>query len=932
MNRVKNNRLFKILKDNRYVLLSSGCAAVIMLLVYFCYDVSPFGDMTILRMDLYHQYGPLFGELFERLKNLDSLLYSWKSGLGGNFLGNYFNYLSSPITPIILLFGHKRIPQAIAAMLLIKAMFGAGSFTYYLKKAFNKHDFATAGFGLLYVFCGWFVAYYWNIMWVDALAIFPLVVLGIENIINMGKPWLYCISLAVCLYANYYMGYMICIFSVLYFIVYYFSNYSFTDCFVKRYKDEKVKGIKTRLNNSRFLRSGLRFAFFSVFAAMLTAVSLVPLYFALKACSATSGSFPVDYKSYFTVFDFLANHLAGVDPTIRSSGEIVLPNVYCGILTVMLIPLYLFNKKISIKEKAMHIGLLLVFLLSMNINYANFVWHGFHFPNDLPYRFSFMYSFVLLIMAFKAFKDIKDYSAKQFLATGIAVMGFIVLTQKIESLNVTELAFWISIAFTGVYTLIITLFKNKNYSYTIVALLLLCTCGSEIAVANTNNYSMGQSHTNYLNNYNDFENIYNSIKKQDDSFFRLEQSNLLTRMDNSWYYYNGSSVFSSLANERLSNAMRDLGLMGNYINSFTYHPQTAVFNAMFDIKYILDNDNSINNSLIYEDVCGNDTYFAYKNKYVLPLAFGVNSQTKEWKTNSVTSPFTLQEEWFASASGVENVFKNIPIEYVSYSNVIEFFPGEIESGSLNVNKEHSEDAASYIIEIVVPEDENVYIYLKSRNAKSITISGDFLEKSQNMDNNFNIIDLGFHYAGENIFIEVNVPEDKGDETVQFFAAGLDMKKFIQGYEILSQSVLTDIDFNETDIKGKINMNKDGVVFTSIPFDEGWTVYVDGKKTEYYAISEAFLAFDLTKGEHTVEFKFMPKGLLIGAAVTLCSVALFIIIIILVKKNDKISSVVTDNWWGFDNEAYEKELLARKAQADSGFRLIETTVFDDFDDM
>ena len=63
-------------------------------------------------------------------------------------------------------------------------------------------------------------------------------------------------------------------------------------------------------------------------------------------------------------------------------------------------------------------------------------------------------------------------------------------------------------------------------------------------------------------------------------------------MDNSWYYYNGASVFSSLANEKLSNAMRDLGMMGNYINSFTYHPQTAVFNAMFDIKYILDNDQS----------------------------------------------------------------------------------------------------------------------------------------------------------------------------------------------------------------------------------------------------------------------------------------------------------------------------------------------------
>lgn len=932
MESFKNTRFYNLLKNNRYVLLSSACATVIMLLVYFCFNVSPFGDMTILRMDLYHQYGPLFGELFERLKNFDSLLYSWKSGLGGNFLGNYFNYLSSPLTPIILLFGHRRIPQAIATLLILKAMFGAGSFTYYLKKTFNKHDCATAGFGLLYVFSGWFVAYYWNIMWVDALAVLPLVILGIQNIINKGKPWLYCISLAISLYANYYMGYMICIFSVLYFIVYYFSNYSITDCFVRKFKDENVKGIKVKINNSRFVRSGLRFAFFSVFGALLTAVSLVPLYFALKACSATSGSFPIEYKSYFTIFDFLANHLAGVDPTIRSSGDIVLPNVYCGMLTVMLIPLYLFNRKISIKEKAMHIGLLLVLLLSMNINYANYVWHGFHFPNDLPYRFSFMYSFVLLIMAFKAFKDIKEYSAKQFLAVGIAVMGFIVLTQKIESKNVTELAFWISIAFTGAYTVIITLFNNKNYSNAIVAILLLCTCGSEIAVANTNNYSMGQSHTNYLENYNDFENIYESVKKQDDSFYRVEQSDLLTRMDNSWYYYNGTSVFSSLANEKLSNAMRDLGLMGNYINSFTYHPQTAVFNAMFDIKYILDNDHSISNQLIYEDICGNDTYFAYKNKYVLPLAFGVNSDIKDWKTSSTKSPFVLQSDWFKSASGVDDVFNYIPIEYVSYSNVYEFYPGEIESGSLNVNKEHSEDAASFIIEIVVPEDENVYIYLKSRNVKSVKITGDFLEKTQNMDNNFNIIDLGFHNAGESIFVEADIPDDKGDETVQFYAAGLKMDNFVKGYEILNANSMTDIDFKETDVKGKINMNKDGVVFTSIPYDEGWTVLVDGKKTDYYAISDAFMAFDISRGEHTVEFKFMPKGLLIGAGISAFAILIFIIILIITKLSSKVSSIVTDNWWGYNNSEYEDELKRKQLQTDSGFRLIETTVFDDFEDV
>jgi len=165
MDKFKETKFVSRLKDNRYVFLSAGCAAIIMTIVYYCFSVIPFGDMTMLRMDLYHQYGPLFGELYEKWHSFGSMLYSWKSGLGSNFLGNYFNYLSSPLTPIIMLFGHKNIPQAIAAMLFIKACFGSASFSYYIRKTFGKNDFSIAAFGLLYIFSGWFVAYYWNIMW-----------------------------------------------------------------------------------------------------------------------------------------------------------------------------------------------------------------------------------------------------------------------------------------------------------------------------------------------------------------------------------------------------------------------------------------------------------------------------------------------------------------------------------------------------------------------------------------------------------------------------------------------------------------------------------------------------------------------------------------------------------------------------------------------
>ena len=184
-----------------------------------------------------------------------------------------------------------------------------------------------------------------------------------------------------------------------------------------------------------------------------------------------------------------------------------------------------------------------------------------------------------------------------------------------------------------------------------------------------------------------------------------------------------------------------------------------------------------------------------------------------------------------------------------------------------------------------------------------------------MDNNFNIIDLGYRTAGESIFIQANIPEDKGDESVQFFAAGLNIDNFIEGYEILNENSLKDIDFKETDVKGKVNMKKDGIMFTSIPYDEGWTVYVDGKKTEYFAISDAFLAFDISNGEHTVEFKFMPKGLLVGVGVSAVTLFILLIIAVYLKKSK-------NKWWDYDNSADELK--------SDGFRLIETTVYEDLE--
>ena len=177
-----DSKLSRFIDRNIYIILAFICSAVLMLLVYYCFEIIPFGNKTVLRMDLYHQYGPLFAELYDRITQLKSMLYSWNTGGGGAFLGNYYNYLSSPVGGLlVLLFGHENVPEAIGSMVLLKNALAAAAMAYYLKKTGGRNDFTVSAFGILYAFCGFFIAYYWNIMWIDAMYLLPLVVLGIER-------------------------------------------------------------------------------------------------------------------------------------------------------------------------------------------------------------------------------------------------------------------------------------------------------------------------------------------------------------------------------------------------------------------------------------------------------------------------------------------------------------------------------------------------------------------------------------------------------------------------------------------------------------------------------------------------------------------------------------------------------------------------------
>lgn len=863
-------------------------SATLMTLVYFVFDMVPFGDITILRMDLYHQYGPLFGELLERLKDGDSLLYSFNSGMGGSFLGNLLNYLSSPLSWLVLLFDHIDISDFIALIVLLKCALSSSAMAYYLRKVHNRNDFSIAAFGILYSFCGYFIAYYWNVMWIDAMYLLPLVVLGIENIINKGKPFCLIATLTLTFFANYYMSFMICIFSVLYFIAYYFIHYNPTSLIKNRINTEEKVPFAEKVENffaSRFINSGVIFAFSCILAAALAACALIPMFFILKNCSATSGSFPEEFKTYFNVFDFLANHVASVDPTIRSSGDVVLPNVYCGIVTLILVPLFAFTKSISKKEKIISLIFLAVMFASFNINYLNYIWHGLHFPNDLPYRFSFMYSFLLLTMAYKTLLRINEINKNVIMGVGVGVIAFIIATQKIQSQNVLEYSIYISLIAAVVYIGVLYLFRDKRYQTTAVSLLLFCCVFSEAACSNTQNFSMTQPKESYTHDYEDFVNAKELLDNHNgNDNYRMELTDLRTRMDPSWYDYYGLSTFSSVAYEKLSALQEKLGLSGNDINSYTYCPQTPVYNAMMSLKYLANRTDAsagayTPDSDFFSAIGSEGTYDLYENNYHLPIAYGTPSDILDW-TYDQTNPVYVQEDYFEKVTGISNIFNDVEITDIDFDNLVEF-EWQDAFGGFNYQKVTNDEPATLTLEVDVKKSESIYFYLNSWDTPSITVTTDSFTYTRSYDER-NLIDIGYCKKGETLYIDIPMPDDANDGYIDFGVYTIDKENFEKGYNSLKKNALNVTSFEETNIKGDINMSYDGILYTSIPYDTGWTVIVDGKevtKRSIHAVGDALLAIDLSKGKHTVEFRYFPTGMKVGLIISAAALIILIAFII-----------------------------------------------------
>ncbi len=845
---------------------------VMFVILYFLNRIYPFGNNCYLRSDMYHQYAPFFSELWNKIRNGESLTYSWNIGMGTNFTSLMAYYLASPINWIIALFPQKYMIEIMNVIIILKLTFSSLTMCYYITHHFNTKKAYIAAFGIFYAFSGYVAAYSWNIMWLDCILLLPLIMLGLERLVNENKCFLYCITLGLCIFTNYYISIMVCLSVILYFLV-----------LIIAYNGPRKPVI--------YIKKILNWCIYSLLAGGLAACLLLPELYTFSLSASSTISFPKKVSAYFSILEMLVRQLMNVPVHM---GLEHYPNIYCGVAIFILIPLYIMNKKINIREKIGKCLLLLAFLLAYNINILNFIWHGLHFPNSLPCRQAFIYIFFVIIMSYEALQNIREYTNSQF--TGSVWFGiiFLVLSEQIFNskddygLNV----FYISGAFILLYALVFYLARSKKFHPRTILFAGMCLAVIE-AIVNMNETGLGTtSRSAYLLDYNAVKTVTETVEENDGTFYRMDKiTGARSKNDGAWHNYHTISTFSSTSNEGMSKLYKNIGMIGT-TNAYGYDGSTLLTNSLFSVKYL------ISNQILAEDkfmtyYTGSDGEFIYQNNYTLPIGFMVDKDfDNNWTPTSLLNGIENQNSMIKYMTGVSDVFELL-IEYGT-GNTFTFMPEK--SGHL-------------------------YLVYENTDNKSITVyAGNKFFDFSNLKSNPHTLDIGYVSDTDEVTIIA-------DEPMSLSVYLLNSEKFIEAYNILNESSLNVTKWSDTRIDGTINVKEDGTFFLSIPYDAGWSLYVDGKKTDTYAIEDALLGAYLTTGEHTVVLKYTPVNLILGCIITLICIIILVAIYQCKKMIAKGTINITKLPPSIQNLINEKDeiIAAKKSVFDDNFNDDDTVV-------
>ena len=897
--------------ENRFILLSFIVPFVIMAVGFAAFDIAPFGifktmvdsvahglaqifpswgittpkpdwsnpwgDKQMLVIDLWHQYYPFLVELHEKLQSGGSLLHSWVIGMGSNFILVMSYYLLSPLNFLSVMVPESWLVEYLALITVIKIACMGGFTAIALRTITKRDDLSLVVFSMMFSFCAFNMGYYWCVIWLDSVAMLPLCVAGTVALLRDGKFRLFTISLALAVVCNYFIGLFICVAVFFTAIGYECSRWG---GFKKAFKDLA------------------RTVFFSVSALLMTAPVTIPTYlglqntykqtmgmpksFVINVVSDTGGNTTITNPDINEVTNAITEIFSNLFSFINPSDKEGLPNIACGMLCVILAVVFLCSKKIKLGEKIFCSATLLFLVASLFIRHLDFIWHGFHYPNMLPARFSFLFSFLLIYMAFRAYTFIEH---SHYLDIVVAVLAFILLvltyfTRDAES-NAPLIA---SCIIAGVYIVLLFLYSFKLLNLRTLTLLLCLFVFGEMVATSVIGVKTVTTTTmsGYPRDEQNMDIVLDYIAAVEETgepdIYRTEVLTTQTLNDSALNTYNGVSMFNSMANVNITKYLERIGVGAWQAgNRYTYYESSPVTNVMLNLKYLISRDGKYYNTDYTEvlNTAGSTTLL--ENTAYLPMGYVAEAGLSTWATEEFSAsgsgdlndnPFLEQIEFWRLATGIEEpVYNQLTVRdqgHTSYDVFQVNKPSEDSVGHYSTNPIDKTADIHTKFNYYPEEDGTILFYFKADNVKDkkLKVLINDQDNGTRTLSRPNIGVAGVVKGGDKVSLYTDYEQGKST-SITVYCYQLNEEVFEKGLEILKKNGLTTTKSSDTKIEGTVNAQRDGLFFTSIPYEKGWKAYVDGKEVEVTPIANAMVAFPITEGEHTVTLKFIPHGFIIG---------------------------------------------------------------------
>ncbi|WP_320164822.1 YfhO family protein [uncultured Trichococcus sp.] len=847
----------------------------VLMVIYATMGVYPFGNNTLLTVDLGQQYVDFFSYYRTTLlSDPSAVFFSFTKSFGGEMLGLWAYYLMSPFNLIFLLFPQSQLPLAVTLLILVKVSASGLTFAHLLISRFGGKGLLVPAFALSYALMGYVIVNQLNVMWLDGLVFLPLIILGLEKLLSGESGLSYSFFLGVMLISNYYIGFMICVFLVFYSIFAY-----------SRQEVAGPIGLKTHLRH--FFIQSARFIGYSLLGAGFGSVLLIPTFYSLLGSKASYANSLIDWSFAYDPFEVVSKFYIGAfNFDQMPSGH---PNLFIGTVALTAYIYYFVHPAFSKKERFTSFALTVLFFLAMNVQFLNKIWHAGQYPIWYPYRFSFTVCFFFLLNGFRALRSYRPFpfALACCLLIANAATAIYVLKKDFEFLEPVQV---LITAIISVLVLVLLMLRDQPRKWLTYALLFVVTA-EMTANAAIDLFRLGYVKQDEFADYQtNLNTMLADVRTPADTFYRIEKTFQRSKNDSFQANYAGINHFSSTFEKEIPALFGSLGFPDG--NGFiVYSTGTLFTDALFGVKYFIQdkklpetfydltdgvyrlNRNSTRPDLTqYNLFSETDRSSTYENPYVLSLAFGVSDSVLDLEPIE-DQPILMQEQLLDAFNNQEsivpyfslrpfdsNVFQNVTSAAKDAQNTTYYRSVDGAISRIEFQFTPASDNPYYLILDAGIDDDNATLYVNN-------VKLDYYTTYRNDQ----VINIASNQQGENITFTIELLEDS--IRVQ------DLKLYELNKALFEETIsgrqaegMTIDSFSQTHITGSVTIAaEDEVLLMTIPYSEGWKATIDGETAETTTALNGLLAVPISPGKHTIALTYRTPYLMTGLSITGASI-------------------------------------------------------------